>query len=192
MAITLCRQWNNMSKLHGFNRVSLRHAAVAWMCLIAFTCVFYSGAAVASSEQHTEKPASAQSLMQSASEVTFQTVSKGSRSGVRDPRQVVLRSQAEWIALWAQHVSADVNPVPPPTIDFTKDLVVAVFLGEKPTGGYDVAISRAQRGDDAVVIYYRERTPAPGALVTQSLTHPFHIVRINTDVKSMVTFRRES
>jgi len=130
--------------------------------------------------------------MQSGSEITFQTVSKGSRSGVRDSRQMVLRGQAEWHALWAQHVSTDALPAPPPPIDFARGLVVAVFLGDKPTGGYDVTISRAQRGHDSVVIYFRERVPAPGALVTQSLTQPFHVVQINTDVNSMVTFRRDS
>jgi len=67
-----------------------------------------------------------------------------------------------------------------------------VFLGEKPTGGYDLAISRVLRSDDSVVIYFREISPVPGAIVTQSLTRPFHIVRINTDVHAVVTFRRES
>jgi len=191
-AMTLRRQCNKMSKQPDFDRVRLRYSVSACLCLITLACVFNLAATIASNEHGTEQLANAPTLMNPATEVTFQTVSKGSRSGVREPRQLVLRSQAEWKILWGQHVSVDANPTPPPAIDFAKELVAAVFLGEKPTGGYDTAISRAQRSDDAVVIYYRERIPAPGALVTQSLTQPFHIVRINNDVNSMVIFRRES
>jgi hypothetical protein len=191
-AMTLCRQRHKMSKRHDSDRVRLRHSAFACLCLITLAYVSNSAATVGSTEQRTEQLANSATLMHPASEVTFQTVSKGSRSGVREPRQVVLRNQAEWKILWGQHVSVDANPAPPPAIDFAKELVAAVFLGEKPTGGYDTAISRAQRSDDTVVIYYRERIPAPGAIVTQSLTQPFHIVRIHSDVNSMVIFRRES
>lgn len=181
-----------MSKLAVVDQIWLRQLVAACLCLMVLACASHTESAVVSSRQRTEQLANAESLMQSASEITFQTVSKGSRSGVREPRQIVLRGQAEWNSLWAQHISADAKPVPPPAIDFAKELVVAVFLGEKPTGGYDTAITRAQRGDDAVVIYYRERTPAPGAMVIQTLTQPFHMVRINGDVKFMVIFRRES
>ncbi len=190
-AITSCRQCNDMSKLHVLARVTMRYPAVAGVCLTAFACARHSGVALDNIEQRNAQLASAETVMHSPSEVTFQTLSKGSRSGVRDRRQVILRSQAEWNALWAQHVSVDMNPAPPPTINFATDLVVAVFLGEQPTGGSDVVISRAQRSDGTVIIYFRERAPAPGAIVTQSLTQPFHIVRINNSVDSMVSFRRE-
>ena len=190
MTIRSCRQSHHMNERHVVAQMCLRRSAVACACLIAFA-LFHAVVALGRSAMPAINLASAQILAQSVYEVTFETVSKGSRSGVRDPRQVVLRSQGEWNALWAQHVSADAKPVPPP-LDFARELGVAVFLGEKPTGGYDVAISRAQRSDDAVIVYFRERTPAPGAIVTQSLTQPFHIVRINTDVNAMVTFRRES
>jgi len=124
--------------------------------------------------------------------VTFRSVGKGYRSGVRAPLQIVARSQNEWTALWRQHASVDSSSRPPPAIDFEKEVVVALFLGEKPTGGYDVQISRAEQTNDGLIIYYREKDPSPGGMVIQALTQPFHIVRIIGEVNSEVIFRRES
>ena len=136
--------------------------------------------------------AAAEITMKPATRVTFQTVSKGYRSGVREPQQIVVRSQAEWNALWGKHVSSETKPAPPPVIDFAKELVVGIFLGEKPTGGYDTTIVRAEQSDDTLVIYYQEKTPASGSMVIQVFMQPFHIVRMNREVGSKVTFRRES
>ena len=126
-----------------------------------------------------------------AAPVTFRSVGKGYRSGIRAPLQIVARNQSEWNALWRQHVSSDPSSRPPPVVDFDKEVVVALFLGDKPTGGYDVQISRAEQSSDALTIYYREKTPPPGGMVTQALTQPFHIVRIIGEVNSEVIFRRD-
>ena len=122
----------------------------------------------------------------------FRSVGKGYRSGVRYPLQIVARSQSEWDAIWQQHVLGDAGSRPPPAIDFEKEIVVALFLGDKPTGGHDVRISRAEQSHDTVTIHYQERIPPPGSIVTQALTQPFHIVRIIGDVNSQVVFRRDS
>lgn len=123
--------------------------------------------------------------------VDFQSVSKGNLSGVREPQQSVIRTQAEWLELWRKHAK-DFN-VTPPTILFDQEVVAAVFQGEKPTGGYDITIVRAERSDEELIIYYREKAPASGSILVQVFTQPFHMVRINRqDLATKVTFRRES
>ena len=136
--------------------------------------------------------AAAQTNTKLTVEVSFQTVVKGSRSGVREPLQIVVRSQAEWDALWKRHVSIETNPPPPPTIDFNKQIVIGVFLGEKPTGGFDVEIIRAEQTDSALVIHYREKNPLQGGIVIQALTQPFHIIKVIRDDNFTATFRRAS
>jgi hypothetical protein len=125
-------------------------------------------------------------------DTSFQTVVKGARSGVRDPLQIVIRSQAEWDALWKRHVSIETNPPPPPAIDFNKQIVIGVFLGEKPTGGYDVEITRAEQSDGALVLHYREKSPLPGSIAIQVLTQPFHIIQVVRDDNLKPAFRRAS
>lgn len=123
-------------------------------------------------------------------QVGFQNVLKGYRSGIREPLQVVIRSQAEWSALWRKHSSELYST--PPTVLFDQEIAVAVFLGEKTTGGYDITIVRAEQNADELVIHYQEKTPAPGSPAIQVFQQPFHIVRINREVGSKVTFRRAS
>jgi PrcB C-terminal len=122
-------------------------------------------------------------------QLSFQTIVKGYRSGVRESLQTAARNQAEWDSLWKKH-SVETNPPPPPFVDFKKQIVVAVFLGEKPTGGYDVEIVRAEQSDGALVLHYREKNPLPGSIAIQALTQPFHIIQIVRDDNLKPTFRR--
>jgi hypothetical protein len=126
--------------------------------------------------------------MKQATPVSFLNIAKGYRSGVREPLQTVVRSQAEWLALWRRH-SNDLNATPPAVV-FDLEIVAAIFLGEKPTGGYDVTILRAEQSGDELIIEYQERSPAPGSITIQVFQQPFHIVRINREVGPKVTFRR--
>jgi len=105
---------------------------------------------------------------------TVPTVAQGPSSGVEEPRQVVVRSRAEWDTLWKSHA----GPQAAPAVDFSTNMVAAVFLGTRPTGGFSVQIVGARRENDALVVEYVERPPASDALVAQVLTSPFHMVRL--------------
>jgi protease stability complex PrcB-like protein len=123
--------------------------------------------------------------------VPFQTVLRGQRSAIGEPLQIVVRTQAEWDGLWHRHYSGANNPPPSPRIDFDRDLVIGIFLGQKPTGGYDVEITRVERSDSSLYVYYGEKSPPPNAMVTQALTQPFDIVRVVKDGNPEIIFRRD-
>lgn len=102
------------------------------------------------------------------------TVAQGPSSGVEAPRQVVVRSPAEWDTLWKSHA----GPQTAPAVDFSTSIVAAVFLGTRPSGGFRAEILGARRENDALVVEYVEGMPAADAIVTQVLTSPFHIVKL--------------
>jgi hypothetical protein len=190
----------SMSQSSGKRNQSNRSTSVGSAFLASIVCALIVGTNLQSiSAAHrlpttfesAQAPMSGSSL-QPKTEVMFHTIGKGSRSGVRERLHAVARSQGEWQKLWQRHTSAETNPSPPPAIDFNKEFVGAIFLGEKPTGGFAVEIVKAERNGGELVINYKEVNPAPGAIVTQALTQPFHIVRIDGAVDSKVTFRRES
>jgi len=70
-------------------------------------------------------------------------------------------------------------------------MVAGVFSGEKSTGGYEVEITRAERKDSRLYLYYLEKSPPPDAIVTQVLTQPYHLVKLPRD-DARVVFVRES
>jgi hypothetical protein len=104
--------------------------------------------------------------------VPFTTVARGQQSAVEERREVVVRTAAEWKALWKEHSPDE----PLPKVDFEKSIVVGVFTGMRPTGGYAVEITAIDRDGEGLVVSWRETKPAADAMLSQMLTFPFHLV----------------
>lgn len=101
------------------------------------------------------------------------TVTQGATSGIEEPRQAVVRTAAEWQALWKEHAPGQ----PAPSVDLTQSMVVAVFLGSRPTAGFEVEITAVRQEGARTVVDYVERRPSRDEFTAQVLTSPFHIVR---------------
>lgn len=104
----------------------------------------------------------------------IRTIEKGAHSNVDDTLTASARSEAEWGALWKKH-NFD-KPVP--AVDFSREMVVAVFMGSRPTAGFSVEIVSASPRDGKLIVTYREAQPAPGSISAQVLTAPYHIAAV--------------
>jgi hypothetical protein len=116
----------------------------------------------------------------------FTTIAAGQQSGIESQREIVVRTAADWKALWKEHAPDE----PMPAVDFSTSVVVGVFLGLRNTGGYQVTISSVDRQGKDVVVVWREQKPAPNTVVTQMVTFPFSLIRLDAAGTSAVTFRR--
>ena len=116
--------------------------------------------------------------------VAFTTITQGSSSQIVEPRDVVVRTADEWQALWKAH-----SPQPAAVVDLSRSIIIGVFLGSRPTAGYQVAITAIESRDGLTVVTYEERRPAPDVLVAQVLTSPFHLVSMPR-VRGDVEFRK--
>lgn len=105
---------------------------------------------------------------------TVQTVARETMSQVDVPEQAIARNPAEWAALWRRHAPSG----PPPAVDFASRTVVAVFLGSRPSGGFDVEITGTRETGGVLTVQWQERRPDPGDVTAQILTSPFHIATI--------------
>jgi hypothetical protein len=114
---------------------------------------------------------------------TPRVLDKGDRSQIMSAREAVVRTAAEWDALWRAHLPAR----PPAAVDFSKEMIVGVFLGSKPTPGYGVTIVSAAEEGKVLLVRYRETSPPSDAIAAQVITFPYQIVAIPkfaaTDVK---------
>ena len=104
----------------------------------------------------------------------MKTIDKGDQSNMDDAKQVAVKTGAAWKQLWQQH-SPD---RPLPAVDFTKEMVVGVFLGSRPTAGYSLEIVSAIEANGTLVVRYREAAPPRGTMTAQVLTSPFHLVAV--------------
>ena len=124
--------------------------------------------------------------------ISVTTIQKGNFGGIRKPAQIVVRTQEEWNSLWKRHVSIQSPPSSPPSVDFAAEMIVGLFIGEKNTGGYEVEITRAELKDSTLHVYYAEKSPTPGGIVTQALTQPFHLARLPRSDAPVVFVRLNS
>lgn len=114
------------------------------------------------------------------------TVEKGSgsffsQSGeerAAGPILVVFTSEGEFAAFWERHHGNRI-PLPPlPPVDFGRFDVLAVLDVVRPTGGYGIEVTEVAPGPEGMRVSVRLTRPGRGCVTTQSLTQPFHLVRV--------------
>ncbi len=92
---------------------------------------------------------------------------KGQYGGPIDAGTEVATDAAGWTRLWLQ-LGSDAPP-----LDFKKYFAVAVFAGERPTGGYTVEfLEPAPKGKDVIVRY---RIKEPTGFSTQAIAQPWKV-----------------
>jgi hypothetical protein len=106
--------------------------------------------------------------------LTMRTIDKGVESGIESARQSTARTPAEWAALWRAHATDR----PLPAVDFSREMVIGVFMGSRPTAGYAVEIVGAELRSGTLAVAYRETTPPSGAMTAQVLVAPYHLVAV--------------
>ena len=108
----------------------------------------------------------------------LRSLDKGAQSDVSVPREATVRDADEWATLWRAHASGR----PRPEVDFSREMVVGVFVGSRPTAGFAVEIVGARdagpQGATVTTVQYRETMPARDALAAQIITSPYHLVAI--------------
>jgi PrcB C-terminal len=122
--------------------------------------------------------------------IDFTTIARGTDSGYQDTNQMVIENSQQWTNCWQQHTSNAEPPPLVPQVDFTRYSVIAVFFGEKPTGGYSIEILSAESNNsESICITVRHCQPKAGDFVTEALTYPYHIIRISKIDGSKVIFK---
>ena len=114
------------------------------------------------------------------------TIEKGDQSNVDDAKQVLIRTEAEWARLWLEHASERKRPA----IDFSKEMVVGVFMGSRSSAGFATSIVSTTVGNGVLIVRYAEKRPAERTVTAQILTFPFHLVAIPTAAVTDVTFEK--
>lgn len=111
--------------------------------------------------------------------VTYhQSLEQSSLSGITTARNVVVDNASSWANLWADHTRPLSNPPPAPTVDFSKHMVLAVFLGGRPLGCYGVTITRTELLASKLRVEYQESTPPSDVACTTVMASPVHIVAV--------------
>jgi hypothetical protein len=111
--------------------------------------------------------------------------------GLVGPTEQAIRTQNGLRTLWAQiHTTpaSDRRRVPTaPEVDFAREMIIAVGLGRRSTGGYGIRVERIEDVGDHLRVIYSSSSPGPNCIVTQSITSPVALVRLKKSPKP-ITF----
>jgi hypothetical protein len=100
-------------------------------------------------------------------------------SGFTGPAELVVRDDAAWREAWSRIVGPIAPPPERPAVDFGREAIVIVAAGERPSGGWSVAVdSVAPAAGGALVVSYTLTGPGAGCVTAQMITSPADVVRV--------------
>lgn len=120
-------------------------------------------------------------------EKKFENIGLGVYCGHFLQGDYVVKDEQQWSNLWGKVNSINIPQLALPLIDFNNDMVIAVFLGTKRTGGYSIKISGIKETDDCLEVSVVET--APGGRVTMALTQPYHLIKTSLTDKEVKFIR---
>ena len=100
-------------------------------------------------------------------------------SGYETPATLVIRDSSAWAAAWTT-VHAGMEPQPAmPAVDFAKEMMVLVAIGQQPNGGHGVSISSATYDSTGAVVVRAEHViPGSACMTSMAMVQPVDIARI--------------
>jgi hypothetical protein len=95
------------------------------------------------------------------------------RTGIGESRRLVIRDANAWAEFWSELGVGE-----RPEVDFSRDLVVAVAAGQRPSGGHEIAVEQIAQSNGELTIGVVETAPGPNCMTTSGLTQPVDVVAI--------------
>lgn len=106
------------------------------------------------------------------------TVFETSVSGLATAERMILADGDEWASFWAELTGLMLPEPPLPEVDFTSQRIVVLAMGERPSGGYDIGVTKIFQAADTLGIVVVERSPDAGCVTTSQVTTPALVLRI--------------
>jgi hypothetical protein len=117
--------------------------------------------------------------------IPFQVIAEGHRASDFQSREGrVISNAAEWDSL-KQSLMNDFVFQPPPEVDFTQQIVIVVFGGEKPSSGYAIKIDSVSEVSNRLVVRVREVKLHKDNIALAVITYPFQIVTLSNSSGAM-------
>lgn len=101
---------------------------------------------------------------------------EGQHSRIAEARTVAVSDKAAWDKVWAEHDSSS----PVPAVDFSRESVVAVFLGETRAAGVkiEIVVQDDQLDANRLNVFYKEIRSAAKPFSAQMVCRPFAMVKV--------------
>ncbi len=112
-------------------------------------------------------------------EVQFEVIDPGYGYDYEARANFTISDAITWENLWSDLYSGH-SPIPEvPTVNFTSEMLIAVFQGERGSSGYLTNITRIIMTSTNYVVYVDEIHPGESCITLTVMTYPYQIVKIS-------------
>jgi len=109
--------------------------------------------------------------------MTFRVLGTGTHAAAVSTRKnYAAYSETDFAKLWGMAHGSDGTILP--KVDFSKEYVIAVFTGQKSTGGHSIAVASVSDEGNVRTVAVTLTKPGEGCIVTQVLTNPYQIIAV--------------
>lgn len=120
--------------------------------------------------------------------LSFLVMEQGVHSGISTQRFETIRDPASLQALWKFHRAGLPTAPAVPEVDFSKEMLIAAFAGQKSSGGYQLNITGLERRGKQTEVSLSLTQPGPDCIVAEALTQPYVIAKLSK-TKGPVSFK---
>jgi hypothetical protein len=138
----------------------MRAVTILLSLLLAAGCSTGDGSGSAGDQPSEKTEASAEPRQLPVEQVSSDAPGQGP-----ERQRVILASSADALS---REIGAEVP-------DSGEGTYLATYWGQKPTGGYSLAVRSARLEGDVVTVRLALEEPPPDAMVTQALTYPYAV-----------------
>ena len=118
-------------------------------------------------------------------DVPFQIIDRGPYSGETEAGVKVLRTERAFEEFLKDKGEEKIKPLMK-QVDWQSEQIVVIFAGQHPSGGYGIDIRRIANIDiQRLQVEAKVTKPAPGQIVTQALTTPYVILKMQRQVAAI-------
>jgi len=108
-------------------------------------------------------------------QIPFQTILSGTYSLADSFSVELIKNDKDWEDAWLI-AKGRINPLPDkPTVDFSRQYVIAAFMGKRPSSGYRIEITDLVKTGRMLKVFVT-KYETPGMLTV--ITSPFYLIRI--------------
>ena len=120
--------------------------------------------------------------------VHFEEIEQGFFCGLKARVNYAIEDNDTWNTLWTDMHNTSSGVPELPYVNFTREVVIAVFLGDFPTGGYVANITGIMSDGGHINVIIREQHPGDSCVVFMAFTQPYHIVKASIKSIESVEF----
>jgi len=126
--------------------------------------------------------------VQNSSIVSFKKITNQSHGGSKEELYLIISNQKELQKVYAQINMFRKPGLAIPSVNFKNEKIIALFMGQKNTGGYMIEIDTIISKKDASIEIKIKETIPNNDMVTMAITHPFSIYLLYSNAK--ISFKK--